>query len=453
MNRFDIDFLLKATGGRLIRGKENLQIANFCIDSRTAKEGSLFIPIIGEKTDAHSFIPSVYEAGCRLVLSQREEIEVPEGMSCILVSDTKKALQDIASLHRERIRIPLIGLSGSVGKTTTKEMAALALSAGKKVFKTPANQNSQIGVPLTLLSIDEEAQIGVIEMGISEPGEMSKIAALVRPDSALITNIGSAHIMLLGSREGIRDEKFHIMDRMKAGSCIFLNADDEILRSSSVYEGMRAIYFGRKKDGGAEAFATDISSEEGLYSFNAHVFGRSARVKLGVYGLHQVNNALASLALASHYGVDLEEAAKKIESFTGFKHRQQILKRNGMLIIDDTYNASPESMRAALAILKNTQSKRKIAVLADMKELGEREEAIHREIGREIARSGLADVVITYGDLAKKIGEECDRHYHFDSLEELQGFIESFAGEKDALLYKGSNSMRLYQIVDLLYAK
>lgn len=437
----------------MICGTKSREIGNFCIDSRTAREDCLFVPIIGEKTDAHRFISSVYEAGCRLTLSQREDIDIPEGMSCILVEDTKKALQDIAALHRESIGIPMIGLSGSVGKTTTKEMAALALSAGKRVFKTPANQNSQIGVPLTLLSIDKEAEIGVIEMGISEPGEMSRIAALVRPDSALITNIGSSHIMLLGSKEGIRDEKFHIMDRMQPGSPVFLNADDDLLRSSPVYEGILPIYFGRERRRGMEVFASDIRQKQGLYSFCAHVFGKNTELRLGVYGLHQINNALAALALASYYGGDIAEAAKKIESFRGFKHRQQILKRRGMLIIDDTYNASPESMRAALSILKNTESKRRIAVLADMKELGLREVAIHQKIGREIAEAALADIVLSYGELARRAGEECREHYHFDSLEELEAFIEAFAKEGDAILYKGSNSMQLYGVVDRLYSE
>lgn len=452
MNNFDIAFIVEATGGKRVFGEGNFCIKKFCIDSREAEPESLFIPIIGENKDAHDFIPDVFAAGCRVTLTSQKEPDFIEGMNYILVEDTRKALQDIAALHRKRIRIPLIGITGSVGKTTSKEMLALALGAGKKVFKTPANHNSQIGVPLTLLSIDEEPEIGVIEMGVSQPGEMSKIAALVQPDSVLITNIGTSHIMLLGSREGIRDEKFRIMEGMKEGSAVFLNKDDDILSSSQVYPTLKPIFFSRKEESDTDVFASEISQDSGLYTFTAEVFKKRVRTELNVYGIHQINNALAALAVAAYYGVDIDKAAKRLASFDGFKHRQQILKKDGVRVIDDTYNASPESMRAALHILKDMECKgRKIAVLADMKELGKEEKNLHAGIGKEIEENKLADIVLTYGELASYIGEQCRSTYHFNDIKEIEDWIRESSKEGDVILYKGSNSMRLFDIVDRLY--
>ena len=467
MKDFSVDFIINACNGTLLTdyadGSEinnteknklkSIKINDFCINSKNAGINSLFIPIVGARNDAHDFINDVYERGCRLTLTQRKDIRLIKGMNYIYVENTVKALQDIAKAHRKNLKLPLIGITGSVGKTTTKEMLWYALSSAKKVFKTPANHNSQIGVPLTLLEIDESYDIGVIELGISEPGEMEKIASLVMPDSAIITNIGNTHILALKSKEGIRDEKFKIMVGMAEGSVIFLNADSDILKKSDVYKGIKKEYYsGRKKCG---YYADEVVIRSGLAHFKAHIGDETVEVSLNVYGRHQVSNAVVCLAAAAHYGIDLRSAASKISEFTGFKHRQQIYCRSGITIIDDTYNASPESMKAALDILKDIEcSGKKVAVLADMKELGEDAEKMHRDIGRYLVENNIADTILTYGELAFYIFDEAESlkpdiggetFYDFESLKKG---VENTLKNKDAVLFKGSNSMALFRLLE-----
>lgn len=468
MNTFNIKFIIDACKGTLLTknigsdnhsmeskaGNEaNLTISDFCIDSRQAGRNSLFIPIIGKRHDAHDYIKAVYDRGCRLTLTSKRDIELICGMNYIYVENTVKALQDIALAHRKRLNIPLIGITGSVGKTTTKEMLWYALSAEKKVFKTPANHNSQIGVPLTLLEIDESYELGVIELGISEPKEMERIAALVMPDAAVITNIGNAHILALKSREGIRDEKFRIMEGMKKGSTIFLNADDEILSTSKVYEGfVREYYSGKKR---CDYYAYDIEMKSGLAHFKAQIKAEVVEVSLNVYGMHQVANAVAALAVAAHYKIGLQAAVKRLGEFTGFKHRQQIYNSEGVTIIDDTYNASPESMKAAINILKDIECNgKRVAVLADMKELGKDEVALHKQIGSYLVETDAADVILTYGELAFYIFDEAaalkpqiegEAFYDFEGLKKG---VDKILKSGNTVLFKGSNGMGLFRLLE-----
>ena len=288
MREYSVRQIIEATKGKLLCGDENALVKDVVIDSRKAHPGALFVPIIGEKNDAHQFLPSVAEAGCKVSLVSKKDVSISEGMTYILVEDTLKALQDIAyAYRREYIHIPLVGITGSVGKTTTREMVAAALSGGYQVFKTPANFNSQIGVPLTLFSIPEDAQIGVIEMGISEPGEMTKISRLVAPDSAVMTNIGVAHIEQLGSRGNICAEKYHICDYMNPEGTLFLNADDDLL--SKIKSERKIVYFGKNQ-------VSNISMENGLAKFVAKIDQKEVNVELSVYGKHQIGNALAALS-------------------------------------------------------------------------------------------------------------------------------------------------------------
>ena len=450
MREYSVRQIIEATKGKLLCGDENTLIKDVVIDSRKAHPEALFVPIIGEKNDAHQFLPSVAEAGCKVSLVSKKEVSISEGMTYILVEDTLKALQDIAyAYRREYIHIPLVGITGSVGKTTTREMVAAALSGGYQVFKTPANFNSQIGVPLTLFSIPEDAQIGVIEMGISEPGEMTKISRLVAPDSAVMTNIGVAHIEQLGSRGNICAEKYHICDYMNPEGTLFLNADDDLL--SKIKSERKIVYFGKNQ-------VSNISMENGLAKFVAKIDQKEVNVELSVYGKHQIGNALAALSVANCYGVDLVAAAEKLKEFHGFSHRQQIFRKNALTIIDDTYNASPVSMNGAVDILEDivpAVGGRKIAVLADMKELGEDAEKMHYECGEYLGKKNI-HILVHVGELSKEI-ERGFLHiqpkgevYGFLDREKMDQFLRNFIRSKDVLLFKGSNSMHLSKSIEEL---
>ena len=452
MRKMTVGEIVRAVNGELLSGNPETEITHVSIDSRDIPPGSIFVPIIGEKTDAHRFIPEVAEKGAAASFLSRnaEEIQgkTDPRMALIRVSDTGKALQDMAYAYREQIRIPLIGITGSVGKTTTREMVAAALSAGFQVYKTPANHNSQIGVPLTLMEIDDSYEIGVIEMGMSIPGEMTKISRLVKPAAAIVTNIGIAHIEQLGSRENIRTEKMNIQDGMPAGGTLLFNADDDMLTAYKAREGHRTLYYGTVP--GKGNWAENISLKNGCASFLAHIGEKTVAVRLSVNGRHQVLNAMAALSAAALFHVDPEAAAEKLREFRGFRHRQQIFVHNGITVIDDTYNASPVSMMAAIDILHEMETKgRKIAVLADMKELGPESKRLHAEVGRYLAEGRKADVLFSLGELAAELSESvkaAGQHisvYEYADPDTMEEELKRFVRPGDTVLFKGSNSMHL----------
>ena len=449
MKKINLKELADATGGEIISGNEKAIFSNIVIDSRQVDKNSLFVPIVGEKNDAHKFLDSVYEMGCRVAISSKRDIFLREDFNIVLVDDTTKALQSLGKYIRNKLTLPLVGVTGSVGKTTTREMVALALS-DLKVFKTPNNFNSQVGVPITLSRINDE-EIGVIELGMSQFGEMEKIAEIVKSDCALVTNIGTAHIENLHTRENIRSEKFHIMDGMKEGSVVFLNADNDLLENPPKREGIIYKYFSAKGNTDCDFYATDIVFENAIPKFTAHIGENTVRVNLHVFGEHQISNALVALAVADHYKLSIESAAKHLEEFRGFAHRQELIKLKGLTIIDDTYNASPDSMKASISILEGFKANRKIAILADMKELGADERKLHREIGDFINENVKPDAVFTVGELAKEILLNIDPYVFtksFDDNDSLEKFISEYFKDGDVCLLKGSNSMKLFDVVE-----
>lgn len=465
--------LVKAAGGRLLCGKEDIPIGHISLDSRKMEGDDLFVPVIGEKVDAHRFICQALNAGAVAVFTSRhhslEDVRAfikretgaeaavagrQEAAAWIEVEDTRKALQDLGIYCRKRRSLPLVGITGSVGKTTTREMIGAALSAGFSVYKTPGNSNSQVGVPITIAGIPGDAGIGVIELGMSEPGEMTRIARIAQVDCAVITNIGVTHIEQLGSRENILKEKLHIQDGMNPRGTLILNGDDEMLRNVKPEGQRKALYYGFSEK--CQCRGTDLHLEQGYPVFTAVCGGDSAPVRLKVMGSHMVSNALAALAVAWVYGIPLEKAALKLEEFEGFQGRQQTFLAGGVRVIDDSYNASPVSMKAGLeALWASTGVQRRIAVLADMKELGEDAPAFHREIGAYIAAHPV-DEVILLGELAAEIGrglQEARSQVPFtlcENLEEVNRWLAQSAKKGDCILFKGSNSMNLSQGVRFL---
>jgi UDP-N-acetylmuramoyl-tripeptide--D-alanyl-D-alanine ligase len=452
--------LAKYSGGEIVSGDvekyENLVITRFSTDSRDVDAATLFVPVIGENIDAHRFIRNVLNDSCIVSLTSRD----PESLGydgdkiLIKVDNTISAMQEIGRQLRSQLYVPIVGVTGSVGKTTTRQMIAAAMSAGGRVFATSGNKNSQIGVPLTMAEFDDDAYMGVLEMGMSEPGEMHKLAAVVRPDLAVMTNIGTAHIQQLGTQENILAEKLHITDYMSPGSYVILNGDDPLLRGAKLAEGLIPVYYGTSPD--CDAYATDIDMSRGCPRFTAVVFGQRIHMQLNMYGRHMILNALAALCVAHCYAVNLDKAAEKLCEMSGFAHRQQFLDRGDILIIDDTYNASPDSMRAGLEILGTIEcTGRRIAVLADMRELGDQTEPAHRAIGEFIGFNRSADIVLTYGDAAKLIIDAIDNDdilkMHFTDKSELDAYLASHVRKGDLIYFKGSNSMKLGESVTALY--
>ncbi len=455
----------EASGGTLLLGERTQAVRHISLDSRSMAGDDLFVPLIGERVDSHRFLCQAIEAGAVCVYTSRHrsraqiEAEIAaasdnEGekqrlsrAAWIAVEDTKQALQAFGGWLRQRRPIPLVGITGSVGKTTTREMVALALSAGLRVFRTPGNSNSQVGVPVTLSEIPEDAQIGVIELGMSEPGEMTRIARAAQVSCAVITNIGLAHIEQLGSQERIREEKLHIQDGMDEQGILFLNGDDPLLREVTPEGGRRRIRYGMAAD--CDYRGEELALENGFPVFTAVHAGERVRVRLHVMGSHMVSNALAALAVADTYGIPMERAAERLAEFTGYQGRQQITRAHGITIIDDSYNASPVSMKAGLEVLRSMPGGgRKIAVLADMKELGTEAPRYHREIGTFLGAHPV-DQVVLFGELSAWIGAGMRQAHsqkeavQLGSIEEVEHWLKENLREGDCVLLKGSNSMGL----------
>lgn len=470
MTGITVKELLEATGGNLLLGQEDQHAGHISLDSRKMEGDDLFVPIVGERVDAHLFLCQAIASGAAAVFTSehhrwedvkasvrqqcggnREQEKKALGAAWIEVPDTKKALQDLGSFCRKRLTLPLVGITGSVGKTTTREMIAEALSAGFLVYKTPGNSNSQVGVPITIAEIPQSAEIGVIELGMSEPGEMERISRVARVDCAVMTNIGVAHIEQLGSQEHILEEKLHIQDGMPAEGILFLNGDDPLLASVVPKEGRKRVLYGLGRD--CDYRAEDLHLEEGYPVFTAVHGDRSVRVRLQVMGSHMVSNAMAALAVADTYGLSMEKAALALGQFKGYKGRQQIFQWGGVTVIDDSYNASPVSMKAGLEVLASVKGEgRRIAVLADMKELGLEAVRFHEEIGAYIGEHPL-DMVLLLGELASCIGSGMDAaravtpHIEMDRLAQVEEWLDEHIREGDCILFKGSNSMKLSEAV------
>lgn len=459
MEQVRVQDIVAATGGQLLCGSLETMLSHIRLDSRQVEPGDFFVPLIGERVDAHRFLSQVILAGASAVLTSEHDA-VPEitefgddaekmQAAWIRVDDTREALQNIGRYLRDRLSLPLVGVTGSVGKTTTREMIAAALSAKYRVYKTPGNSNSQVGVPITISEISKEDQVGVIELGMSEPGELTVIAKIAKIDLAVITNIGVTHIEQLGSRENIYREKMTIQDGLKDNGTLILNGDDDMLCTAKAKDGVTTIYYGTGEH--CDFRAEDIVLKEGTSEFTAVHGNERQRVILNVMGHHNVMNALAALAVCDQCGMTMEEAARGLFTFSGFKNRQQIYHGERFTVLDDSYNASPVSMKAALDVFQNLKpGSRHVAVLADMKELGEKTLEYHREIGIHAAQTGV-DLVVTLGEacgaLLEGVRETADiPAIGFTEKEELLSYLNENLMDGDCILFKGSNSMGLSQI-------
>ena len=442
--------IVEATGGKLLCGDENIEIKDVCIDSREIKPGDIFVPIIGEKVDAHIYIESVMETAAATLTSQHNGVVISD-KPYIFVYDTQKALQDIGTFIRNRFDIPMIGVTGSVGKTTTREMISAALNECVNVYQTEKNYNSQIGTPIVLSRLTKDADVAVLEMGMSDFGQMDILSKIVRPDICVVTMIGVAHIEFLKTQENIRTEKLSIVNHMNPDGVLFLNGDDPMLAEVRGKTGVKTLYFGTSEE--CEYRAENIHIENYKYAYD-YVHGDiRVPVVINALGRHNVTNSLVGMAIADYMGLDLHKAAEGFAHFKG--SRQNLIDIPGKYtIIDDTYNASPDSMKAAINVISELESKgRKFVVLGDMFELGDNSEKFHYEIGEYIADKPIDELVVV-GELAQNIMkavEDKGSKVHCTTLkdtEEVALYLMSAMKPDDIVLLKASNGMHLNRIVE-----
>ncbi|MBE6921020.1 MAG: UDP-N-acetylmuramoyl-tripeptide--D-alanyl-D-alanine ligase [Ruminococcaceae bacterium] len=410
-------------------------------DSRKIEPGQLFVALQGAR-DGHDFIPMAIENGAAAVLCTHMDGDYP----AIVVEDTRIALGQIAREERKRIGMKVVGVTGSVGKSTTKEMIASVLETTYRVAKTPANHNNDIGMPMAILSIPEDTEVAVLEMGMNHFREIAYLSSIGQPDVAVIINIGTMHIEHLGSKEGIRQAKLEILEGLRPGGMILLNGDDEMLWPVRGDLNVRSVYFGSENDQCAVC-ATDLKADENGLSFRVHTGCEAFDVSLALEGQHYVLDALAAVCAGIQLGVSTERICEALQGFQNMAGRQEIFQANGYTIIKDCYNAGPESMAAALAVL-GKKSGRRIAVLGDMLELGNRAAQEHYLIGGISADK--ADMLFAYGPNSENVvsgavagGMNADNARAFEDRQELAAALKVIAKPGDVLLFKGSHGMHM----------
>ena len=427
------------------------EVTSITTDSRKVEKDCLFIPIVGERVDAHKFIPDVMKAGALVTLSERtlENADFPY----ILVESTLRAVKDIAEFYLEQLQIPVVGITGSVGKTSTKEVIASVLKEKYRTLKTQGNFNNELGLPLTVFRLREEDEIAVLEMGISDFGEMSRLAKVAKPETCVITNIGTCHLENLGDRDGVLKAKTEMLQFMKPNGHIVLNGDDDKLSTVREYKGISPVFFGLDEKN--EVYADEIVSHglKGM-SCRIHLYDDTFEVMVPMPGRHMVYNALAAAAVGRIYGLSNEEIRRGIESLEAISGRFKMIETEKFLIVDDCYNANPMSMRASLDVLQDGAGRR-VAILGDMGELGENEIALHEEVGVHAAQCDI-DVCICTGELCRHMAEKAKAEnpaltvIHEPDRESLLTHLSDYVKEGDTILVKASHFMRFEEVVKAL---
>ena len=428
---------------------KNKEIAGVVNDNRKIEKDFLFVPMVGARVDGHDFIPGVFKDGAMATLSERT-LDNPAG-PYIIVKDTKVALKQIATAYRMQLQIPLIGVIGSVGKTSTKEMLASVLGTKFNVLKTDGNFNNEIGLPLTICRINDTHQVAVVEMGISDFGEMHRLGEIAKPDMVVMTNIGQCHLEFLKDRDGILKAKTEVFEHMPKDGVVFLNGDDDKLNIADTL-GLKKVFYGL---GGQQFSATNVTAEgvsltRATFSAGGDVFD----VEIPLPGAHNVMNALAATAVGYELGLTKEDVIKGLKNASTIAGRNNVITMRGVTIIDDCYNANPVSMKASIEVLGRAPGKT-IAVLGDMGELGEDERELHYGLG-QVLEDNRIGTVFTVGPLSEEINNalqqknsSCMSH-HYDTVDAMLEDLLPLIRQGDTILVKASHFMGFGKVVDAI---
>lgn len=453
MKNLTLENIARVCSGKFY-GPEELrkeEITSITTDSRKAEPGCLFVAIKGERVDGHDFAAGVMEQGALCVLAEHE---LPDFTGCyIQVESTLAAVREIAEFYRKGLDIKVVGITGSVGKTSTKEMIASVLSEKYKVLKTLGNFNNELGLPLTVFRLTEEDEVAVLEMGISNFGEMHRLSKIARPDICVMTNIGQCHLETLHDRDGILQAKSEIFDFLKEDGGIVLNGDDDKLSAIQEIKGIKPVFFGLES--GRSIYADEIAPKglKGI-SCRIHTPKGEFEVMIPIPGVHMVRNALAATAVGLLMGLSLEEIKSGIEKSESLSGRFHIIEKGSLTIIDDCYNASPVAMKASLDILKDAEG-RKDAVLGDMFELGEDAAALHASVGAHAAGNAI-DLLICVGENCRHMAEAafetggCGEVLQVPTLDSILATLPELICPGDTILVKASHAMHFEKVVEKL---
>ncbi len=491
MKGLTLERIVQACGGTYIGRKEDLgrEVTMITTDSRKAEVGGLFAAIRGERVDGHDFIPAVFAQGALVALGEQDLVNV-EG-NYIRVPSTVEALGAIAACYLEQLQTPVIGITGSVGKTSTKEMIAAVLAQKYNVLKTDGNFNNALGLPLTIFRLRKEHEIAVLEMGINHFGEMHALAKIAKPDVCVITNIGECHLEFLGDRDGVLRAKSEIFDFLRPDGCVILNGDDDKLAQISEVKGIHPVFFGlggtneaaeekkaaeenvivgtneaagygtagESKEANRNEIYADHIEKKGLdgIACRIHTGQGEFSAQIPIPGLHMVRNALAGTAVGLRFGLTLEQIRAGIESLQPLGGRFHIVRTEAYTIIDDCYNANPMSMKGSLAVLQDALG-RKVAILGDMGELGPDEAQLHREVG-EYASGLDIDLFLCVGELCRHMADGIlgmapgRRVCYFENMERLLEALPELIQGGDTILVKASHFMHFEKVVKYLEEK
>lgn len=449
MQRLNVKDILAATGGTLVCGTEDFVISEIVTDSRKAGANMLFVPIVGDNNDGHDFIGSAFENGAETVVTHRD-IPAMAGKNIIRVRDTRIAFGDIARYYKEKYNLPTVAITGSVGKTTTKDMISAVLAMKYNTLKTQGNFNNDIGLPITVFRLEQKHEAAVLEIGMSHMGEIRYLASIAKPDVAVITNIGMSHIENLGSQENIYYSKLQICDFMDKNGLLVVNGDDKYLTRH--FDRCRVVTCGIENKN-CDLLAKNIKNLgiDGT-KFTVKVDGENHEVYVKIPGVHNVYNALIAIAVGRHYNIPMKDIIDGIREFLLTSMRMEIREYNKVTVINDCYNASPDSMRAALSVLHDMKAKRKIAVLGDVLEMGTFAEKALYEVGLSVED---VDMLVTVGENSRFIARGASfagikSTKTFKTNKEAIDCLKEYLKPGDAVLVKASRGMRFEQIVDAL---
>lgn len=454
--KFIIGDITKATDGKFIGSGEGIELTGVSIDSRKTAKGDLFVAIQGAHFDGHNFIEDAAKQGAGAAVVKTGSPH-PRSLPVIEVEDTQTALGDIAAWWRGKFKIPVVAITGSNGKSTTKEMTAAAVSSAGPVLKTEGNFNNLIGLPLTVFRMDESHHVAILEMGMNAPGEITRLTEISNPDVGLITNATAAHLEKLHTVEAVAKAKGELFETMGEDAIAVINGEDRLVMEAGRKRSGRKIIFGMQNDADVQFLHMETIGLDSI-DLKLAVMGRECRVMLPVPGAHNVMNALAAVSVAVALNVDPESALERLEQFHPMAMRmERVQLANGVRVVNDSYNANPESMKAAFRTVGSAKrAGRFIAALGDMLELGDSSARLHREVGDAAVKMGVARLFVT-GNFAKDFAEGAvagglseERVTICDSAEKIGGLLEQEAKPGDVILVKGSRGMKMEQIVDYL---